>query len=228
MAKIYMIALLIFLPGSRVIAQELTATEIKNNRIKKISIRSITKGQTDTLHSIYYYDENGYDTANYSNGERKYYRVVSYNRKLQPLTITKFFPDGTEIDKTVFTYKPDGSFMGVNTDKMYGMKVTEAYDKKGHRLSFSIPDGTVIKYSYNANGQLMSSSSNASQGEKKRTTKYIYNKTGKLASSVNTGEYNSKTMYEYNGQGLLKMSTRTSVSQSGEKYIATQEYEYGY
>jgi len=210
------------------IAQVPEAAEIKNNKIKKITATYKYSGEPDIIVATYYYNENGDDTAYYDNGNRTYYNVIDYNRKLQPLTISKFFPDGKAMDKTVFTYKPDGSFTSVNTDTQFGMKVTENYDKKGRLMSHSIPDGTVIKYVYNAKGQLTSSYSIPARGEKKATTSYTYNPKGKMISSATKGAFNSKITYEYDTKGLLKKSTSSSVSESGEKHVSTVEYDYGY
>jgi len=208
-------------------AQAPEAAEIKNNKVKKIT--SHYKGQdgAETFVATYYYNENGDDTAYYEGDARKYYKTVGYNRKLQPLTIEKFFPSGTAMDKTTFTYKPDGSAISVNTDTQFGMKVTETYDKKGHRLSLSIPDGTVIKYVYNAKGQLTSSYSIPIKGEKKSTTTYTYDGKGKMVNSVNTPG-NAKTSYQYDKNGLLKKRIVTSTDESGEKKTTMVEYEYGY
>ena len=210
------------------IAQAPNAAEIKNNKIKKITSRHKVKGETDAFVASHFYNENGDDTAYYENDIRKYYLVVGYNRKLQPLTIAKFFPDGTAMDKTVFTYKPDGSSVSVNTDAQFGLKVTDTYDKKGHLMSETIPDGTVFKYVYNAKGQLTSTYSIPAQGDKKFTVSYSYNSKGKLIASTKKRDYSLKTVYEYDPKGLLKKQTLTSTGESGEKNMSTVEYEYGY
>lgn len=228
MLKQYILIFLLAGIAGNSLAQAPEPTEIKNNKIKWISSRYLIQGETDSTVITYYYNENGHDTAYYENGARRYYKQAGYNRKLQLLTVEKFFPDGTEIDKTIYLYKPDGSFTAVNTDKQFGMKVTDMYDKKGRRVSHSIPDGTIIKYVYNAKGQLASSYSIPAHGEKKVSTSYTYNAKGKLIASANKGGFNSKTSYIYAANGLLKKTVSTSTSESGESAVSTAEYEYGY
>jgi len=210
------------------LAQTPDAAEIKNNKIKSITAVYRYPGEGDSIVGTYYYNENGHDTAYYENGNRKFYKVVGYNRKLQPLTISKFFPSGSEMDKTTFLYNVDGSSTSVNTDAQFGMKVTEKYDEKGRLTSHTIPDGTVIKYVYNAKGQLASSYSIPAKGEKKASTTYTYNAKGKMTSSTTKGAFNSKSNYEYDAKGLLKKTTSSSTSESGEKHMSTVEYNYGY
>jgi len=209
-------------------AQLPDAAGIKNKRIKKITSRHMSYGETDPIVVKKYFDENGNDTAYYENDVRKYYNVIVYDRMLRPLTISRFFPDGSPMDKTVFTYKADGSFSSVNTDVQFGMKMTDIYDKKGKQLSHSIPDGTIIKYQYNAKGQLISDYTIPAKGEKKVTTTYTYNAKGKITGELYKGEGSSKAIYEYDTNGMLKKETRTSTSDTGEKHVSTVEYEYGY
>ena len=228
MIKSYSLLVLFTTVACNCLAQLPEASEIKKHKIKSLTANYKYSGEPDSIVTTYYYNENGDDTAYYDNGTRTYYKVIGYNRKLQPLTVTKFFPDGKEIDKTGFTYKPDGSFTSLNTDTQFGMKVTDIYDKKGRIISHTIPDGTVIKYVYNAKGQLTSSYSIPATGEKKVTTSYIYNAKGKMISSSTKGASNSKSIYEYDAKGLLKKKISTSVSESGEKHMSTVEYEYGY
>src|SRR6185436_15006968 len=85
-------------------AQSPDATAIKNNKIKKISSRMYSPGEPDTTVVTTYYNQYGDDTAYYENGSRRYYSVVGYNRKLQVLTINKYFPSGTLMDSTKFVY----------------------------------------------------------------------------------------------------------------------------
>lgn len=226
--KLYLLLFLLAGIAGNGIAQAPDAAEIKNNKIKTITARYLIQGETDSMFTTYYYNENGHDTAYYENGARRYYNVIVYNKKLQPLTIEKFFPDGSQIDKTVFIYKTDGSSTSVNTDKQFGMKVTESYDKKGHEVSHSIPDGTIIKYVYNAKGQLTSTYSIPVHGEKKISSTYTYNAKGKIISAVNKGGFNSRSVYVYDAKGLLKKIISTSANESGSSSVSTTEYEYGF
>ncbi len=228
MSMHYIVVMVLLSIAGNGLAQVPGRSEIKNNKIKKITVRSVEQGEDHPLITTWFYNENGDDTAYSENGDRRSYKVIGYNRKLQPLTVSRFFPDGKEMDKTVFTYKSDGSSTSVNTDAEFGMKVTDSYDKKGNQLSHTIPDGTVTRYIYNAKGQLTSSYSIPVQGEKKSTSQYTYNAKGKLIASVNKGEYASSIVYQYDAKGLLKKEIISSLSPSGEKTVNTYEYEYEY
>ena len=131
------------------------------------------------------------------------------------------------MDKTIFTYKSDGSFTTVNTDVQFSLKVTGTYDKKGHQLTYSIPDGTVFKYTYNAKGQMISYYTIPVQGEKRITATFTYNAKGKMTASEKKEGYSSKTVNAYDTNGLLKKEIATWIV-SGERSISTKEYEYGY
>lgn len=210
-------------------AQELTPAEIKKLKIKKISTITKNKYSDVSTHTEWLYDANGNDTAKYVGGKRVSYKIIIYNSQQQVTSITEYSgSDGKETQKTIFTYKSDGSFSSVNTDVQFGMKVTEVYDTKGRMLNLTIPDGSVIKCVYNTKGQVIKSFSIPKNGGVKFTNNYTYNNKGKLISLVNKGEYSSANTYQYDVKNLLQKKTTTFINESGEKEVTTETYTYSY
>lgn len=208
------------------IAQQPGAVQIKAKKIKKITVTYSGDSEITPVVYIYYYDQNGNDTSLYTSGTKYSYKTITYDNNGRKLTEEKFFASGAKMEKTIFTYKPDGSFTAVNSDAQFGMKVNEAYDKRGNLLSHTIPDGTIIKYTYNAKGQKTSMYSIPIKGEKKFTVTYSYGPDGRMISSSRKGDPNSKTVYEYDKNGLLKKETTTTETGKSEKHKSYIEYSY--
>ena len=138
-------------------------------------------------------------------------------------SITAFSNKGEQTDKTILTYKPDGSFVAVNTDAQFGLKNTDVFDKKGSRLSHTVPDGSVHKYVYDAKGRLTKIFSIPRNGGVKFTRSYTYNTTGKVTAVKNTGDFAYSSTYEYDAKGLLKKITAISINESKEITIGNYE-----
>jgi YD repeat-containing protein len=98
------------------------------------------------------------------------------------------------------------------------MKNTYTYDQMGRQTSFTIPDGSVIKYTYNAKGQLTAARAVSKENGLKMNSTYTYNAKGKLVRLKTTGDYPSDIQYEYGADGLLKK----------EKAGIVNTYEYSY
>jgi YD repeat-containing protein len=221
-ARYWVLVAGIMLSGA-VYAQEPTAAQIKAKKIKKLTKQYSGDASLSPEVYIYYYDENGNDTALYMNGARYSYKTISYDKSGRRITEERFFASGSKMDKTIFTYNADGSFTSLNTDSQYGLKITEAYDKKGNLLYNTIPDGTVIKYSYNAKGQKLSMFSVPIKGEKKFAVTYAYGSDGKMISSSQKDPV-TKTTYEYGANGLFKKETIVRPTRTNGNNKSVVEY----
>ena len=228
MQKIFLFICCIFLMTKAVIAQGPDVAEIKKLKIKKITVYYGEKRKEGTTVTSLYFDVNGHDTVSYAGKKRVSYNTIEYDKKQQPLTINSFSNDGVQNSKTIFTYKPDGSYTVVNTDLLLGLKTTDVYDKKGLQLTHTVPDGTVYRYVYNTKKQLTKYYSIPRKGGVKFTKEYTYNAIGQITGSVNKGDYPFTSVYEYDSKGLLKKIISTSVNESGQKVSAVQYYEYDY
>ncbi|MEO6253648.1 MAG: hypothetical protein ABIO79_10095 [Ferruginibacter sp.] len=218
----------IFLSNT-IIAQELTGAGIKKLKIKKIIVETVEEDDHETKKSKteYFYDANGNDTALYFEGIRNWYKRIEYDARQRPASITRFSNDGTQTNKTVFTYSPDGSFIAVENDIQYGFSTTDVFDKKGSQLTHSIPDGSIHKYMYNSKGQLTKIFAVTKKDAVKFSREYRYNSAGKVIATKNKGEYFFNTTYEYDKKGLLKKATiRYADDPKGE--VIKKNYEYGY
>ncbi|MEP6674965.1 MAG: hypothetical protein ABJA78_07410 [Ferruginibacter sp.] len=199
------------------IAQEVTAAEIKKLHIKKITVTTRNK-ESVTRRIETWYDANGYDTAVYNGKNRVTYKKITYNKKNKQEKVEQYDNESKLIGTTVFSYKLDGTYTAVFTDAVAGMKNTYSYDQMGRQISFAIPDGSVIKYTYNAKGQLISAHSVSSENGLKMNSTYTYNAKGKLVSLKTTGDYPIDVEYEYGPDGLLKK----------EKAEQVNTYQYSY
>ncbi|MBR5121728.1 MAG: RHS repeat protein, partial [Oscillospiraceae bacterium] len=147
--------------------------------------------------------------------------------------------DGALLSSFSYTYSADGNILsetdhlGVTTTYTYdmlGRLISEvgahssyySYDISGNRTGVIVDTATVICYNYNANGELVSETSN--NGSVSETTAYEYDLNGNLTKktkgfSVTDYTYNAwnqmvsagNVTYTYNAQGL-----RVSKSSSGE------------
>lgn len=219
--KFSIILLLVFV--NAVYAQLPTAIEIKENKIKRIVI--LRNEATNPSLVEWYYDDNGYDTAKYENGKRLNYKKIDYNTKNQPIKITQYSDDGRLMDVSVYTYKPDNSFIIKNTDSQFGLVNTATYDKKKNIVKYTIPDGSEIKYVYNAKGKLVKSYSIPKNSGVKMTQTLTYNAKGKIEKSTTVGDYPGSITYQYNANGLLIKTTSVG---NGESPDITDEYTYFY
>ena len=223
MYKRYFFIFMAIAIGDNLVAQMPTAAEIKKMKIKKISTTTRENGENAATTTIIYYDAIGNDTARYTDGKRISYKIIKYDTKQRPETITSFSPEGKETEKTIFTYKPDGSYTSLNTDARFGMKNNYQYDKNGKLLQLTIPEGSVLKYVYNSKGLLTKLYSIPKGNGVKFTTTYTYNEKNKLIVSKSTGGNPVNNKYEYDSTGLLKKSESISA-----EYSITSTYEYGY
>ncbi len=229
MQKLFIFISGLLLLSNVAVAQELTAAEIKKLKIKKITVETVEKDDHESHSSKTesFYDANGNDTAFYFEGTRNWYKVIEYDAKQRPVTVTRFSNDGTQTNKTVFTYKPDGSFTAVENDLQYGFSTTDAFDKKGAQLTHNIPDGSIHKYVYNSKGQLTKIYSVAKKDAVQFSREYSYNSAGKVTSTKNKGDYSFKTTYAYDQKGLLKTAT-TTYADDPKGEIIEKHYQYGY
>lgn len=210
--------------GATLFAQEATTAELKVKKVK-MQTASVTYADGTITTTIYYYDSMGNDTATYYNGVRSNYKSIQYNRKGNIDKILIYDNEGKEKETTVYTYNPDGSFSAVNRDAQFGLAYHYKYDKNGNKISFQIPDGTIIKYTYDNKNRLTKTQAiPGSPDDANYVITYTYNAKNKIATSKQvSGKSISNGTYEYGKDGLLKKY----VIKSG-KSTTTYTYEYGY
>lgn len=208
-------------------AQFPSAPEIKKIKLKSIVISTESTDPGATKLSEIFYDANGNDTARYNDGVMASAKTIEYNQKQQPVKITHYDASHMLTGTTEYKYKADNSFTTVYTDKTYGMKDVGVYDRLGKLVSFTIPDGSVKKYSYNTKGQLIKAYSIPRNEGVKMNTVYTYNAAGKLISSKSTGDYPGSDTYEYDKNGLLKKSVSIYFI-AGEKQTDKDSYQFKY
>ena len=135
-------------------AQELSSLEIKAKKIKRQTVtKKYADGTTDITAKEY--DQWGNDTAAYHNGEKYTSTVITYAAGGKAEKATVYDKERKEKEFNTYSYKPDGSYTISNKDAAFGLTYTYNYDKAGRLLQYRIPDGTVIRYTYNAKGQLV-------------------------------------------------------------------------
>jgi YD repeat-containing protein len=208
-------------------AQQPTVTEIRKSKIKKVTQQ--TQGENNPGGKTeWFYNSNGDDTAMYISGRRYYYKTIEYDDRQRKKTVTEFAEDGKQRRKTLYTYNNDGSFSTESKDATYGFRTTEVYNGKGLIVSSKIPDGSVYQYEYNDKGQLLRLYSIPIKGDTKVDVAYTYNTLGKLVRQVNTGDSPYNSIFEYNGDGLLKKNTVIEGNDDGEKETTVYNYSYSY
>jgi YD repeat-containing protein len=213
---------LLFLSAS-LFAQEATIAELKSKKVKK-QTATVTYSDGTKIVTIYYYDAMGNDTATYYNGVRTNYKSIQYNRKGNIDKVLIYDNAGNEKETTVYTYNTDGSATAVNKDTQFGLAYNYKYDKNGNKTEFKIPDGTVIKYTYDSKNRLAKTQAiPGSPDDVKYVITYTYNAKNRVATSKQTGDNPHTGTYEYDANGLLKKK----ITKAG-KYKTTYTYEYSY
>lgn len=207
-------------------AQELTNAEIRKNKIRKITIYYGEKGKPGTNVSVFYYDANGYDTAQYNDGNRYQYKKNVYDAGRRLMSVSVYSAEGKLAEKSVYSYNADGSSSEENTDMMFGLKNIARCDKKGVPLDRTLPDGSVHKYVFNAKGQMTRFYSIPKNGGVKFSREYTYNAAGKLTAAKNTGDFPFTDSYEYNDNGFLIKVTISTKNESGGNDLNYRYYEY--
>lgn len=213
--------------GLMSMAQMPTAVEIKKLKIKKI----VSQNQNDSSaagRTEWYYNSNGDDTATYYYGTKSNYKIIEYDNKQRIKTIKTFSSTGFETETTIYTYKPDGSSVAVNTDKLYRLTNTTVFDTKGRETSLTVPDGSIRRSVYNTKGQLIKYYTEPKSDGVRINNTYTYNNKGKLVSKVSKGDYPSNITYEYDDNGLLKKSTVITTADADEKEVSVYLYSYEY
>ena len=228
MKKKFLVSLILLSAGLGLYAQLPAAPEIKEKKIKKITKKSKYENSDVVSVTEWYYNANGDDTATYDDGIRRSYKIILYDAKQRIHSIKQYSAGGNETDETIYTYKPDGSFKTVNTDKQFGLKNTSEYDTKGSQKNRTIPDGSIYQFVYNTKGQLIKQYSIPKNRGIKFSKAYTYNAAGKLTASENTGDYPFSSRYEYDAGGLLKKVANTSVGDDNKKEVSIEYYEYKY
>lgn len=199
-------------------AQEVTRAEIKAKKIRRQTVTNkYADGSTDITATEY--DSMGNDTATYRGGEKYTATVIRYNAAGKPETAIIYDKEGKEKESDTYTYAPGGNYTRVNRDAAFGLSYHYSYDKAGRLLQYRIPDGTVIKYTYNPKGLLAKMQKiPGDPSETGYTTTYTYTAKNKIATAV-TGK--SILYYQYGNDGLLK-----SIGNKAGTYSSSYTYTY--
>jgi YD repeat-containing protein len=204
-----------------------TPQEIKKFKISKITKLSVTNGNETIQKDEIWYDNNGNDTVEYTGSEVYRRTKYEYNPKVQVIGRTRYKADGKEIETSVYTYKPDGSYTISNTDKDFGMTDLTYCDKSGKTTKMVSPDRTERIYSYDAKGRLLKIKSKPNDsGGVVTDLQYTYNAKGQLIKEVNKGDYKWTKTYTYNAKGLIAKTKSNTVTDDVADPEVTVTYEY--
>ncbi len=145
------------------------------------------------LEASYTYDGCGrLLTTTYGNGVVE---ETQYNQAGLPTSVVNEAADGTVLSQHAYTYDYDGN----QRTKTEGADVTEyEYDGRGQLVETTLPDGTVQRYGFDANGNRTSLEEETEAGVE--TTEYEYDGNDRLTSESTNG---SETTYAYDDAGNL-------------------------
>ncbi|MBK7884525.1 MAG: hypothetical protein IPJ81_12625 [Chitinophagaceae bacterium] len=230
MKNILLFISLTFIFSGNIFAQFPTAAEIKNKKIKKVTIYHEGKTPSENSYRALYFDENGNDTAFYNKGERWQYKVIQYDEQQRPLKIEEVFihDEGRPNEITTFVYNPDGSYVSEMIDSESGAKDINEYDKDGKQLKSNFY-GRLIDFLYNEKGQLIKQVGKAKDDLRGYMWEYKYDSRGKLILRTFTDEYrNSKMIFEYNKEGLLSKEIETENVKGFPTRTTVEKYVFSY
>ena len=206
-----------------------TPQQIKKHKISKITKLTVTKGD-ETIHKTEtWYDSNGNDTAEYSEGQLYRRTQYEFNQNGQVTNRTRYGADGKETETASYTYKADGSCTISNTDKSFGMTDLTYCDKAGKTTKTVSPDKSERIYTYDARGRLLKIRSKAGDnGGVVIDQQYTYNAKGQLIRIVSKGDYKWTATYTYNAKGLIAKSKSNSTTDgiADPERITAYEYEF--
>jgi antitoxin component YwqK of YwqJK toxin-antitoxin module len=205
-----------------VLAQEVTAAEIKTRKIKKKTTVTTATDPNYNPTVVYYYDAEGNDTAVYVNGGLMRTKVIKYNTDGKLVSITAYGFDKKPKELTSYSYKPDGGFTEIIKTSGSKRIVTSIYDRNSRMLRSRISGESRISCRYDKNGHLIKQLAFSTSGALLSTTVYRYDTTGKLTGTATTGERANTDVYEYD-DGLLKKVTMT-FPEVVFYYTCTYEY----
>jgi hypothetical protein len=201
--------------------------EIKKFKIAKLITLPATKGIDAVQKNETWYDENGNDTAEYTNGELYRRTKYEYNSKGKAVTRTRYGADGKETETAIYDYKPDGSCIISNTDKSFGMTDLTYCDKAGKTTKTVSPDRTERIHEYDTKGKLVKIRSKASdKGGVVTDIGYTYNQKGQMIREISKGDYKWTSVFLYDAKGLIAKVKRNSVTDGVADPEVNYTYEY--
>jgi YD repeat-containing protein len=201
--------------------------EIKKFKISKLTKLTVAKGDESVQKNEIWYDEHGYDTAEYNGGELYRRTKYEYNAKGKPISRTRYGNDGQEAETATYTYNADGTCMISNTDKSFGMTDLVYCDKSGKTTRTVAPDRSERIYSYDAKGRLLKLKSKpADNGGVVVDVQYSYNSKGQLIKKVSKGDYKWTALYSYDAKGLITKERNNAVTDGVAEPETTTTYEY--
>jgi YD repeat-containing protein len=214
-----------FLACATIVLGQYTTSEIKKNKIARITKISVSQHGEATRQYDTYYDRYGNDTSSYMDGVL--YKRILYDLNVKDKIVRRININGMgiEIEVALYEYKADGSYVIKNTDKQFKLTDYTYYDKTGKITKTISPDGAIRIYTYNVQGQLLSIKSKTGQDGVKTDLQYTYNTKGQQIKEVSNGEYKWTKTMEYNDKGLLVKASTVAV-EDGEEFQTTDMYKY--
>jgi RHS repeat-associated protein len=167
------------------------------------------------------YDENGNIAGIRANNDT--FTNYSYNNALLLTQMQTFDPDGGSIGDFSYTYDANGNWTQVQT---LSATINYTYDNLNRLTSETLPDGTLIEYAYDANGNRLTKK--VTQGGNVITTNYQYGVANQL-TSVGSTAYTYDLNGNMTGDGVRTYSydaaNRLTEVKEGANVIATFDYD---
>ncbi len=214
-----------------VLALPLLATaQIQNDLIKKYKIRKVIEtaekesGKTTTT---YYFDAQGTDTAVLEEGIRSRYTQITYDNKARKTKAEEFGADGKPLNTYTYTYTKDGSYKEDLEDAAFHMTSSKWFNAKGKLLKLKIPDGSIVTYTLNSQGDPVRKEMFSTDDKKKYiiTVKYKYdNKSRPTEAAWSNG---IRYTYKYDNRGLLTEYANGYKNSAG-KFVVQSKFSYQY
>lgn len=230
--------------------------DIKKHRIQKVTERRIDKVYGNE-ESSWYYDRNGNDSLQYRYNDTIRATITYINGRLAKKALSRNDGEFIRVDIYEYEYNADSSYKTSFKDGEFGMRSYEWFDKNGVIQASQSPDGNLRTYTYDAQGRLLSITSDGKNQGSRIDVRYFYNDKGQYIKTVNsvdemvttsTYQYDTKgkliktvikggwegedaetvLIYTYNEKGLVKKKVMTEKSPSTNTKVSTYEYEYAY
>jgi YD repeat-containing protein len=134
---------------------------------------------------------------------------VIYDRRGHEVERVNFNQDGTQQDRSLIRYDPEGRIIGFGDAKKDRYHSTIEYDSKGNRIEARMYEGDAIQtrevYTYDDKGRKIEQSRLADGGAYHERLTYAYNVAGQVTEMATyySGRLRGKHLKTYNGAGKL-------------------------
>jgi len=155
---------------------------------------------------------------------------VAYDERGHEVERVTFNQDGTEQDRSVTRYDPEGRIIGYGDAKKDRYHSTIEYDSKGNRVEARMYEGNAMNtrevYTYDDKGRKIGRSRFADGGAHHERLTYAYNAAGQLTEMATyySGTLKQKELKTYGADGNLVKEV--SINYDAPKQNWTVEYSY--